>query len=148
MEIQKWHSGYVPDGYPQKCSIEEILNVVQDLNEEYRLKLQQSKNNPVWEKVILNLVQSGKDELIRRNSTPTFVATGGAGGSGGFGAGGGGGGGGGPGGGRGGDGGSVIIMQSSGQHANNSGWRWIRDHLVTFIFSIIGAAIIFWLGWN
>src|SRR5689334_5854191 len=111
MAIQKWDAEHLPVGYPTKCGTEELTQVIQDLTDEYRTKLQQGKSNPIWEKLITHLITSGRDEISTRlKSGPISITyAGGEGGKGGTnGAGGGGGGGAGPGGGRGGNGGSVI----------------------------------------
>lgn len=66
---EKWHSGHVPVGYPKICRTEQIGDVIQDLTEEKHSKLQGGKSNPIWEKVVDDLIESGRAELEQRRET-------------------------------------------------------------------------------
>jgi hypothetical protein len=65
-EQEKWNTGNLPDGYPIRCDTNQIKKTVQDLSDEYYQKTQAGKFNKVWEKVIRNLIESGRKELERR----------------------------------------------------------------------------------
>lgn len=60
----------MPKGYPNECDSGLIKQVVQDLNEEYVAKKKGGKNNPFWEGIIKQQIESGNEELRQR--TPWF----------------------------------------------------------------------------
>ncbi|MBI2030392.1 hypothetical protein HYT05_02110 [Candidatus Kaiserbacteria bacterium] len=66
---EMWSSERVPIGYPMSCSSDQIRNVIQDLSDEKRKKLQNGKNNVIWEKIIDDLIKSGQAELAERRET-------------------------------------------------------------------------------
>ncbi len=63
---EKWDTGNLPKGYPMQCSTSQIEKVVQDLSDEYYQKTQVGKFNKTWEKLIHNLIESGRKELEQR----------------------------------------------------------------------------------
>lgn len=65
-EREKWSTSHLPEGYPTKCDIEQIRNVIQDLSDERYQKIQGGKLNKIWESLISNLLKSGYDELTQR----------------------------------------------------------------------------------
>jgi len=69
MEKENWHTDHLPDGYPKQCDTEQLKNVIQDLNDEYYRKTRSGKNNVIWERLISNLIKSGRDELGQREQS-------------------------------------------------------------------------------
>lgn len=63
---KKWNTDDLPDGYASECDTGQLKNVIQDLNDEYVTKTKGGKNNIIWERLILQLIKSGHDELEQR----------------------------------------------------------------------------------
>jgi hypothetical protein len=69
MDRQKWTTEKLPDGYPVKSKRKILQEVIQDLSEELVAKTKLGKSNEFWRFLILNHIQSGKDELQNRNNS-------------------------------------------------------------------------------
>lgn len=68
-EKAKWTTENLPKGYPTECERKELNEAIQDLSNELYKKTQEGKNNEFWRFLILNLIQSGHNELQRRNNS-------------------------------------------------------------------------------
>ena len=66
MEKEKWASDKLPEGYPTKCSAGQLKNVIQDLSDERYHKTQNGKVNVIWERLVSDLLESGREELRQR----------------------------------------------------------------------------------
>ena len=66
MEKEKWASDKLPEGYPTKCSEEQLKDVIQDLSDERYQKTQNGKVNVIWERLVSGLLESGREELRQR----------------------------------------------------------------------------------
>jgi hypothetical protein len=63
---EKWRHDYLPMGYPQDCSDDQIRQVIQDLSEEKSIKLLNGKVNIIWEKILDDYLKNGREELSHR----------------------------------------------------------------------------------
>ena len=68
METKKWANDNLPKGYPTECRRNILNNVIQDLSDELYAKTQAGKINEIWRFLVINLIQSGHNELQRRNN--------------------------------------------------------------------------------
>ena len=75
MERQKLTTENLPTGYPIECERKELNEAIQDLSDELYEKTQRGKVNESWRFLILNLVESGQNELQRRNNNLIAKAT-------------------------------------------------------------------------
>lgn len=75
MEKQKWTTEKLPKGYPTECKRKELNEAIQDLSNELYEKTQKGKSNEFWRFLILNLIQSGHNELQRQNNSLIAKAT-------------------------------------------------------------------------
>ena len=66
MEKEKWASDKLPRGYPTKCGTEQLKNVIQDLSDERYQKTRNGKVNVIWERLVSDLLESGREELRQR----------------------------------------------------------------------------------
>ena len=68
METKKWRVDSLPKGYPTECGRKTLNNVIQDLSDELYKKTQEGKVNEAWRFLGITLIQSGHNELQRRNN--------------------------------------------------------------------------------
>ena len=73
--MKKWTSDKLPEGYPTDCSRRLLNEVIQDLSDELYTKTQAGKLNEIWRFLVITLIQSGHNELQRRNNTLVLKAT-------------------------------------------------------------------------
>ena len=73
--MKKWTSDKLPEGYPTDCSRRLLNEVIQDLSDELYTKTQAGKFNEIWRFLVITLIQSGHNELQRRNNTLVLKAT-------------------------------------------------------------------------
>src|SRR3989344_2273063 len=66
MEKEKWASDKLPEGYPTRCSVEQLKNVIQNLSDERYQKTKNGKLNVIWERLVSDLLESGREELRQR----------------------------------------------------------------------------------
>ena len=65
----------LPEGYPNDCKRRILNKVIQDLSDELYEKTQKGKSNEFWRFLIINSIQSGHNEMQRRNNNLISKAT-------------------------------------------------------------------------
>ena len=75
MERQKWTTENLPTGYPIECERKELNKAIQDLSDELYNKTKRGKVSEIWRFLLLNLIESGHNELQRRNNNLIAKAT-------------------------------------------------------------------------
>ena len=75
MKREKWTIDKLPEGYPTKCGRTVLNDVIQDLSDELYKKTQEGKDNPFWRFLGINSIQSGHNELQKRNNNIVLKAT-------------------------------------------------------------------------
>jgi len=75
MENEKWTSGKLPKGFPTECGRKLLNDVIQNLSDELYTKTQNGKSNEFWRFLVITLIQSGHNELQRRNNILVLKAT-------------------------------------------------------------------------
>lgn len=68
METKKWTIDNLPKGYPTECGRKILNDVIQDLSDELYKKTQGGKFNEIWRFLVITFIQSGHNELQRRNN--------------------------------------------------------------------------------
>lgn len=68
MERRKYTIDTLPDGYPTECGRKILNDAIQDLSDELYEKTQGGKFNEMWRFLVITSIQSGHNELQRRNN--------------------------------------------------------------------------------
>lgn len=76
MERIKYTIGSLPEGYPTECRRKILNDVIQDLSDELYTKTQGGKDSEIWRFLIITFIQSGHNELQRRNNNFMLIANG------------------------------------------------------------------------
>jgi len=72
---QKWRHDNLPQGFPTRCSGDELRDVIQDLYEEFSIKTKEGKINVIWESLVTKSIEAARSELQHRIAYLAFWAT-------------------------------------------------------------------------